>query len=217
MANSGMSKKDKEPNQFSTGLVLFIIMTFIGFLLFRSEPIIAFFWFSGILFGYVIQRSRFCFVAAFRDPSLTGNTALARGVLLTLGLTGILFTIIKYYYFVTDGLIPGQSYIQPIGMNTITGGIMFGIGMVIAGGCASGMLMRIGEGFQIHLITLICFFIGTMFGNAHLKWWRSHFVFLPDGLFLPDQFGWFFGLTIQLVLIGMLYYFALKWEESHQI
>lgn len=42
-------------------------------------------------------------------------------------------------------------------MNTVVGGIIFGIGMVIAGGCASGMLMRIGEGFEMHLITLVGF------------------------------------------------------------
>lgn len=211
------NQKNKFPNQFLTGLLLFIILAIIGFMLFLTEAIIAFYWFSGIFFGYVIQRSRFCFVAAFRDPSLTGSTALARGVLITLGLSSIFFTLIKYSSFMTSGFIPGQTYIQPIGFNTITGGLLFGIGMVIAGGCASGMLMRIGEGFQIHLITLIFFFIGTLLGNTHLNWWKSHLIFLQEGVFLPDYFGWFWGLCLQLILIGLLYIFALKWEDKQQL
>ncbi|WKY45655.1 YeeE/YedE thiosulfate transporter family protein [Eubacteriaceae bacterium ES2] len=217
MTESTDSRKNKFPNQFLTGLLLFIILAMIGFLFFLTEPVIAFYWFSGTLFGYVIQRSRFCFVAALRDPALTGSTALARGVLVTLGLSSVFFTLIKYISFLTSGFIPGQAYIQAIGLNTVIGGLLFGVGMVIAGGCASGMLMRIGEGFQIHLITLIFFFIGILLGNTHLSWWKSHFVILRKGIFLPDYLGWFWGLCLQLILIALLYMFALKWEDKQQL
>jgi len=215
--NLGDQKKDQFSKQFSTGLILFAILMMVAIFLFQYAPIIAFFWISGLAFGYILQRSRFCFVAALRDPALTGSTAVTRGVLVALALTTIGFTAVKYFYHVNGQTIPGQNYIQSIGMNTVVGGTIFGIGMVIAGGCASGMLMRIGEGFKIHLITLSGFFIGTMLGNNHLEWWSNHLLWIKDGVFLPDLFGWVGALIIQLMVIGLLYRLAIKWEEKQEL
>lgn len=210
-------KKNEFSQQFSAGSILLLIVILTGFFLFRFSPMVAFFWISGIAFGYILQRSRFCFVAAFRDPVLTGSTSVTRGVLVALALTTIGFTAIKYFYYFTGQAIPGQSYIQSIGLNTVVGGIIFGIGMVIAGGCASGMLMRIGEGFEVQLITLCGFFFGTMLGNNHLVWWNTHFMWIKDGVFLPDVFGWAGALIIQLLLIGLLYGLTKKWEEKQEL
>lgn len=215
--NLSDQKKDDFAKQFSVGLVLFVMLLMVGAFLFQYAPIIAFFWLSGLGFGYILQRSRFCFVAAFRDPALTGSTAVTRGVLVALALTTIGFTAVKYFYHLTSQAIPGQSYIASIGMNTVIGGIIFGIGMVIAGGCASGMLMRIGEGFEMHLITLVGFFLGTMLGNNHLQWWNSHWMWIKEGVFLPDLFGWVGALIIQLVVIALLYGLAIKWEAKQEL
>lgn len=215
--NQGNAKKDKFSRQFSVGLVLVVIVLMIAVFLFQYAPMMAFFWLSGLGFGYILQRARFCFVAAFRDPALTGSTVVTRGVLVALALTSIGFTAVKYFYYFTGQPLPGQSYISAIGMNTVVGGIVFGIGMVIAGGCASGMLMRIGEGFEIHLITLGGFFLGTMLGNNHLEWWNTHLMWIRDGVFLPDLFGWAGALIIQLLVIGLLYRWAVKWEEQQQL
>jgi hypothetical protein len=138
-------------------------------------------------------------------------------VLVALALTTIGFTAVKYFFHLTSQTIPGQSYIASIGMNTVVGGIIFGIGMVIAGGCASGMLMRIGEGFEMHLITLVGFFLGTMLGNNHLQWWNSHWMWVKEGVFLPDLFGWAGALIIQLLVIALLYGLALKWEAKQEL
>ncbi len=43
---------------------------------------------------------------------------------------------------------------------------MFGIGMVIAGGCASGTLMRVGEGFAMQMLSLLFFVIGSLIGAS---------------------------------------------------
>lgn len=209
-------KKDNFAKQFSAGIMLVVILLMVGVFLFQYAPMIAFFWFSGIACGYILQRARFCFVAAFRDPALTGSTAVTRGVLVALAVTTIGFTAVKYFYQSAGQLIPGQDYIVAIGLNTVVGGILFGVGMVIAGGCASGMLMRIGEGFEIQLITLSGFFLGTMLGNNHLHWWNSHLIWSKDGVFLPDRFGWAGALIIQLAVIALLYGLALKWEAKQE-
>ena len=58
--NLNDQKKDNFAKQFSAGLVLFVMLLMIGVFLFQYAPIIAFFWLSGLGFGYILQRSRFC-------------------------------------------------------------------------------------------------------------------------------------------------------------
>jgi len=43
----------------------------------------------GFAFGYIFQRSRFCFAAGFRDIFMIRNTALSRAILLLIVLTGL--------------------------------------------------------------------------------------------------------------------------------
>ena len=102
-----------------------------------------------------MQRSGFCFVASFRDPVMVGSTSLFRAVIIGLMISTVGFGIFQYItisnipnYLIDD--IPGQIF--PVGINTMIGAILFGIGMVIAGGCASGTLIRIGEGHVMQIV-----------------------------------------------------------------
>ncbi|MBK5244611.1 MAG: YeeE/YedE family protein [Eubacteriaceae bacterium] len=215
MSNPNITHSKSSNNQFSWGIGFFFMLFAVGLLLSTYSRLISIYWLTGIALGYILQRSRFCFTAAFRDPFLTGSTAITRAVLISLGAMTIGFAGIKFF-FETSGLpIPGQEYIQAIGLSTVVGGILFGIGMVVASGCASGMLMRIGEGYQIQIITIIFFFIGSMLGNFHLEWWNQNFVLISEGIFLPDVFGWLGALGVQLAVIAGLYFLAVKWEEKH--
>lgn len=168
----------------------------------------------GVGFGYVLQRSRFCFAASWRDPSLTGSTTLTRAVLLAFALTTIGFTAIKYAAFVKGEAIPGAGSVGAIGLPLILGGFLFGIGMVCAGGCASGTLMRIGEGFTMQLIVLVFFAIGNLIGGHNLTVFWSEFNKDAPRIFLPDVLGWAGGLVLQLLVIALLYIAAVKWQKK---
>lgn len=85
---------------------------------------------------------------------------------------------------------------------------MFGIGMVIAGGCASGTLMRVGEGFLMQLLALVFFVIGSLWGVKHIEFWRTNFMNKGKALFLPDAIGWFPALVVQFGLLLGLYILA---------
>ncbi len=206
----------KEKKQFFYGLGLLVLVFVIGFFLFAFSSLSAFYWLSGIFLGYLLQRSRFCFTAALRDPYLTGSTALSRAVLVALFATTLGFSLISYCFFVNGQAIPGQAFIQAIGLNTIVGGLVFGIGMVIASSCASGLFMRIGEGFSIQLLTLLFFFIGHFLASLNGDWWQSHLILSPEGIFLPDVLTWPGALIMQLFFILVLYAWAIKWEENHE-
>lgn len=200
-------------NQFPIGIVLAgLIIIFAIFLAIISLKLF-FYWITGIAFGFVLQKSRFCFTASLRDPYLTGATALTRAVLIALAITTIGFTAIKYGAFISGQTIPGQDYINSINLATAIGGILFGIGMVIAGGCASGTLMRVGEGYQTQLISFFFFIIGSLWGAHDTEWWHNIFVLKANGIFLPDILGWSGALVTQLLFIGLLYILAQKWED----
>jgi len=215
MSSSNGTNPNSTNKQFYLGIGLFFMLLVVGLLLSAHSRLISIYWLTGIALGYILQRSRFCFTAAFRDPSLTGSTAITRAVLIALAMTTIGFAVIKFCFESRGYAIPGQEYIQAIGLSTVVGGIFFGMGMVLASGCASGMLMRIGEGYHLQIITLIFFFIGSILGNIHLEWWNQNFVLIPEGIFLPDIFGWLGALMIQLAVIAGLYVLAMKWEEKH--
>lgn len=168
----------------------------------------------GLAFGYVLQRSRFCFSAALRDPSLTGGTSLTRAVLLAFALTSIGFTAVKYAAFAKGEAIPGAGNVGTIGIPLVAGALLFGVGMVLAGGCASGTLMRLGEGFTMQLIAVVFFSIGQILGAHNVSaFWGKLNEGMPK-IFLPDIFGWVGGLAIQMAIIGLLYIAAVKWQKK---
>lgn len=212
--SSSSSKRKKKKNQLPIGLAVFLLIVGVGVFLGFQNSNMALAWVFGCCFGFILQKSRFCFTASLRDPCITGSTSITRAVLIAFAITTIGFTAIKYGSFVTTGTIPGQSYIMPISLATAIGGILFGIGMVIAGGCASGTLMRVGEGFGMQILSLLFFVIGSLIGASHMGWWTLNFNAAAPRIFLPDIFGWGGAVILQLLIIALLYIAADKYEKK---
>ena len=142
-------------SQIPAALILTVLSIAFGFYL--NNPKLVTFWIFGIVFGMILQRSRFCFTAAFRDPILTGSTSLTRAVFLAISIGTIGFTALSFGSVLSGGKPVGMDSVEPLSILTILGGILFGVGMVIAGGCASGTLMRFGEGYQLQWVSFIFF------------------------------------------------------------
>lgn len=201
-------------NTFPIGVALLVLMIAVGVYFATSSASVALLWLTGSCFGFILQRSRFCFTASMRDPYLTKSTSITRAVLIAFAFTSIGFTAIKYGYFVNGLPIPGQSFVAPISVATGVGGFLFGIGMVIAGGCASGTLMRVGEGMMMNMLSLVFFIVGSLIGAYHYGWWKLNFILEGKSVFLPDVFGWFGGLMVNLLIIATVYILADKWENK---
>lgn len=100
----------------------------------------------GALFGFVLQRGRVCFSSAFSDLYLSKDNYIIKAGLLAIALTAIGFMLLAQF-----GLIK----LAPSALNwggVSVGGYLFGVGMVLAGGCAGGMTSRIGEGSTTHIV-----------------------------------------------------------------
>jgi uncharacterized membrane protein YedE/YeeE len=111
----------------------------------------------GIIFGFVLQRGRFCMNSAFRDIILLKEYKLAKSVALAILVSMLGFSIMSFAGIIT--LNPKQF---AWGGN-IVGGLIFGVGMVLAAGCASGTTYRVGEGMMGSLIALLGFAGGAYF------------------------------------------------------
>lgn len=211
----------KRRNQTPIGLALLVLIIIAGIMLSRVNPMLGIYWIFGISFGVVLQKARFCFTASLRDPVLTGSTSLTRAVLIAFMVASVGFAAVQLKAMLSGVAVPGN--ISPAGLHTVIGAIMFGIGMVIAGGCASGTLMRVGEGFMQQWIAIIFFVIGSAWASRDFGWWSVHVIIptsisdgVTKGLHFPTVFGWgaaFFG---QLILLAILYYVA-GWYEDKRL
>lgn len=198
--------KKKRVNQIPIGIALLIIVIIIGFSIRNLGPKHPMSWMFGILLGFTLRNSRFCFTASLRDPVLTGGTSLSKAVITTIAIATVGFAAIQYGAYLNGDAIPGN--IHPAGIHVAVGAFMFGIGMVIAGGCASGTLMRVGEGFVMQWLSLVFFIIGSLWGAKDYGFWQSTFMERGKTLFLPDAIGWFPALIVQFGLLFGLYVLA---------
>lgn len=103
----------------------------------------------GILFGFVMQRGRFCMNSAFRDTVLLKDYVLLKSV----G-AAILVSMAGFAIMDAAGIITINPKPLFWGANLV-GSFIFGVGMVIAGGCASGITYRVGEGMMGALVAVI--------------------------------------------------------------
>ena len=204
-SSSATRSKKKKVNQIPFGIILLIALIALGFFLAGNKISLALMWFFGISAGFILQRSRFCFTASLRDPVLTGGTSLTKAVIIAVSIATVGFVAIQYSAVSAGNPVPGN--ISPVGVHTAVGAVVFGIGAVIAGGCASGTLMRVGEGFLMQMLALVFFVIGCLWGAKDFAWWSKNFM-PKKGVFLPEIMGWIPALVLQFALLLGLYILA---------
>ncbi len=183
---------------------------------------------SGILMiaaglGYTMQRGRWCMVQGFREPHMTGDCTLAKSVALSILLLAIGGAVLKYSVPVAHG---GEAVLNPVnyvrgtfGWGSIVGGFIFGLGAMLAGGCGSGTLWRVGEG-QVKLIMVVPFF--AIANSLMTKWFQNFGAdeinlersgALGSYVYLPDVMG--YGGTLAFIaFIMMVWYLVVTWNED---
>ena len=105
----------------------------------------------GILLGFIMQRTRFCLAGGFRDMYVQKNNKMFYALLIAIAVQSIgLFTLSAFGVV----KVPHESY--PL-IGTIIGSFIFGIGIVLAGGCATGTWYRAGEGLIGSWVALVAY------------------------------------------------------------
>lgn len=196
----------KRRNQLPYAFLVLAGIIVFAFALKGIGPKLPISWMFGIAFGIVLQKSRFCFTASLRDPVLTGSTSLTKAVLIAFAIASVGFAAIQYSAVQAGRPVPG--FVSPAGWHVAIGALMFGIGMVISGGCASGTLMRVGEGFMMQWLSLTFFVVGSLWGAHDFSWWKETFMTNAPAIHIPSLIGWPAAIFGQLILLGVLYLVA---------
>ena len=164
----------------------------------------------GLLIGIVLQRSRWCIVRALRETFMTGDAdptvAIIAGVLVAM----IGFTTIKVMRITSETSMVAANFWVP----AIVGGIIFGLGMTIAGGCTVGATWRSGEGHVKLWLALIGIMIAGPLTAEYIK--PGFLDILPASMnkqvFLPDHFTYSGSIVIMLTIF-LLWYIFVNWNE----
>ncbi len=161
----------------------------------------------GVAFGMLFQRSRFCLVRAFREPFMTGEADHTRAAALALTLSMIGFAILKAMDLkdAKDWVFPG------FWTGGLVGGLLFGIGMVLAGGCGAGSIWRAGEG-HVKLWVAVAFFAGGGSLSRLILAQTQLLQKLGTAVFLPNLIGWEGAISLVVALMVSWYVFA-TWNE----
>jgi uncharacterized membrane protein YedE/YeeE len=148
--------------------------------------------------GLTLYHASFGFTSAFRVLIADRRGAGLRAQMLMLAVACALF-----FPVLADGSLFGQpvkGLIAPVGTSVVVGAFLFGVGMQLGGGCASGTLFTVGGGNTRMVVTLAAFIAGSVLGAYNLPWWQTLPSFAP--ISLVDSFGW------QAALAGSLAVFA---------
>ncbi len=160
----------------------------------------------GSLFGFVLQRSRFCFFCIWRDLIDRRDPRGALGVLaaLAVGVAGYSAVFGAFLPDPSGARLPPQAHIGPVGLVLVLAGLTFGAGMAISGSCISAHLYRLGEGSPTAPFALVGTAAG--FGLGFLAWNPLYLASISQApvLWLPRTLGYAGALALGLAMLALL-------------
>ena len=176
---------------------------------------------AGFAIGFIMHRSRLCFARAFREPFMTAEGDMTKAVILALAI-GLPIAALLFQKKVIDPYlaIPATFWI-----GSLLGGLIFGVGMVFAGGCASGSLWRMGEGH--FKLWVAMFFFSWMGSTASAVFKKLNLTAIDETnvesfeitrvgfqAYLPEMIGgWGWTLLIGGGLL-LLWYMLVRYNET---
>ena len=134
----------------------------------------------GLLFGFFLEKGDLCGSSAFSEAFMMKDWRKLGGIWAVIAVSMIGFALLDAFDLI-------QLNPKPlIWANYIVGGLLFGVGIVLAGGCVSGCLFKSGQGNLNSMAGLVGIPLGVCavaYGplhgfNAMLK---SHVVKAADG------------------------------------
>ena len=166
----------------------------------------------GLAAGFLMHRSDFCMAGAFRDIFLFKEFKLIRPLVLIVAVSALLFEFSRLV-----GLLPKYPFpwfSAPSGGNLV-GGVVFGVGMVLAGGCVVGVLYKLGSGNLLAGVALTGLIFGSaVYAEIHPVWagWSKAMIF-SDAVTIPQLLNVSPALTT-FVLCAILCSLCLWWYRA---
>jgi uncharacterized membrane protein YedE/YeeE len=165
----------------------------------------------GVFAGLALYHAAFGFTSSWRVFISDRRGAGLRAQMLMLAATCVVF-----FPLIASGTVFGQPVrgsVSPAGVAVIAGAFMFGLGMQLGGGCASGTLFTVGGGSTRMLVTLLFFIVGSVVGTAHAPWWAAQ----PSwgSISLVTTYGAAMALVISLAAFAAIAALTVFIERRH--
>jgi uncharacterized membrane protein YedE/YeeE len=165
-------------------------------------------WVLGVALGYVMFQASFSFAGAFRRLMAARRGAGVRAQLLMIAVAALLILPAT-----THGTVLGQDVrglVFAPGLAVVVGAFLFGVGMQLGGGCASGCLFGAGGGSARLALTLVFFVLGATLASWQSEWWTGWWA--PAPVALGGVLGAWPALALTLAVLGAAFG-AVWWVE----
>lgn len=184
-----------------------LLVVVLGYLVTGQSMLAAAAAFGGA-FGLLVHRGQICFTAAFRDLWISGRATMSKAIAASMAVGSVLTFVV-----IGTGT---PSLIHVVAPSTVIGGSLFGLGIVLAGGCETGMMYRAMEG-QVHFWFV---FLGNIVGASVLAYGWDHL-----GVFEALTAGWpsvnlivawgHAGALIGTLLFLGVWFLGARWFEQN--
>jgi uncharacterized protein len=172
-------------------------------------------WRQGVLYllggalGLTLYHALFGFTSAWRV-----FIADRRGTGLRAQMVMLAVAVILFFPALNHGTLFGQPVrgeYGAVGVGMLTGAFLFGLGMQLGGGCASGTLYSAGGGNTRMFVTLAAFIAGSTIGAKHLPWWTAQ----PNIGAVPliERLGVWPALGLSLAVMAGIYLLTVRLER----
>jgi uncharacterized membrane protein YedE/YeeE len=160
-----------------------------------------------VAFGAIAQRTHFCTMGAVADIVNIGDWTRMRMWVMAIGVAMLGFNTMVAAGWVeaANSIYAGSSLLW---LSNIVGGLLFGVGMVLASGCGSKTLVRVGGGNLKSLVVLFVLAIAayaTMRGVvavARVATLDAAAIALPTGQDLPSLLAHASGASRRTLALG---------------
>ena len=164
----------------------------------------------GAALGLTLYHAAFGFTSAWRVFINDRRGAGLRAQMVMLAVAAMLF-----FPALGAGTLFGQpvvGLVAPIGISVVFGAFIFGIGMQLGGGCASGTLFTVGGGNARMLVTLFFFICGSLIATHHVDWWFA----LPSfpATSIVKSFGVMPALLVSLAAFAVIALVTVRLEKA---
>lgn len=164
----------------------------------------------GAALGLTLYHAAFGFTSAWRVFINDRRGAGLRAQMIMLSVAVLLF-----FPALGSGTLFGQpvvGLVAPVGVSVVFGAFIFGIGMQLGGGCASGTLFTVGGGNARMLVTLFFFICGSVIATHHADWWFA----LPSlpATSIVKSLGVVPALLLSLAIFGVIAAVTVRLEKA---
>ena len=181
------------------GLVLYFFTT--------GKTMLAVACIAGALFGILIERGQICFTSAFRDLWISGRAVMSKAIAV-----GMLISVIITFIYIQNGSV---ALIKMAAPSTAIGGLLFGFGIVLAGGCETGMMYRAMEGQLLYWVVGAGNIVGATalaYGWDHLGIYHA-LVEKGAKVNLIEQWGPMGALFGTIAMLAVWFLLSNWWEK----